>query len=210
MSTVVETWAAREEPFPIVEPIAPPLKAVPRSKKLTLEQANQIAAGRVFELIEGRIVYKVPNDKHADAQGRLCIKVGIYFETNPIGRVRPEFMLRLWPKNKYESRTPDISVILNENIKAEEYATRAPDLAIEIVSRHDGWTELLEKAKLYLEKGSRVVWIVDPYQQAVVVITPNEQRWVRDTLTCPEVLPGFSIAVQDIFNWPAAADKAAE
>ena len=204
MSTVVETWAAREEPFPILEPSAPPLKATPRSRKLTLEQADQIAAGRVFELIEGRIVYKMPNDKHSDAQGRLCFKVGNYLEANPIGRVRPEFMLRLWPNSKYESRTPDISVILNENLTTEEYATRAPDLAIEIVSPRDGWTELLEKAKLYLTKGSRVVWIVDPYQQAVVVITPNDQRWVRDTLTCPEVLPGFSLNVADIFNWPAA------
>jgi hypothetical protein len=43
-----------------------------------------------------------------------------------------------------------------------------------------------------------------------LVITANEQRWVRDTLTCPEVLPEFSIDVQDIFNWPVAAVKTAE
>jgi len=204
MSTVVETWAALEEPFPTLEPIVPPLKAVSPPAKLTFEQALKVAAGRIFELIDGRIVYKMPNDKHADAQGRLGGKLFVYFDANPIGRVRTEFMLRLWPEDKYESRTPDISVILNESFKEEEYGTRAPDLAIEIVSRYDRWTDLLEKAQLYLAKGSRVVWIVDPYQQTVVVITPNEQRWVRDTLTCPEVLPGFSLNVPDIFNWPAA------
>jgi Uma2 family endonuclease len=204
MSTVVETWATLEEPFPAFEPIAPPFKAVPPPTRLTLEQALKVTAGRIFELIDGRIVYKMPNDKHADAQGRLGGKLFVYFDANPIGRVRTEYMLRLWPEDKYESRTPDLSVILNESFKEEEYGTRAPDLAIEIVSRYDRWTDLLEKAKLYLSNGSRVVWIVDPYQQAVVVLTPDDQRWVKDTLTCPELLSGFSIPIKDIFNWPAA------
>jgi Uma2 family endonuclease len=108
-------------------------------------------------------------------------------------------------------RVPDLAVVLNENIhEGERYDTRAPDLAVEIVSYNDRWTGFFEKARLYLEKGSRVVWIVDPYEKAVLVITANEQRWVRDTLTCPEVLPEFSIDVQDIFNWPVAAVKTAE
>jgi Uma2 family endonuclease len=210
MATVVETWAGLEEPFLTTEPIEPPLKPVPPPAQLTFEQANQVAAGRIFELIEGMIVYKMPDDKHSDVQGLLCIELGIYFKANPIGRVRPEFMLRLWPDNKYESRMPDISVILNESFKDERYGTRAPDLAIEIVSQYDRWNDLFAKAELYLEKGSRVVWIVDPYQKGVMVITSNERIWVSDILTCPEVLPGFSIKVQDIFSWPSAPAKATE
>ncbi len=210
MASVVEAWAGLEEPFPATEPIEPPLKPVPLPAKLTFEQANELAAGRIFELIEGRIVYKMPDDKHADVQGILSGELFVYFKANPIGRVRPEFMLRLWPDNKYESRMPDISVILNESFKDERYGTRAPDLAIEIVSQYDRWNDLFAKAELYLEKGSRVVWIVDPYQKGVMVITSNERIWVSDTLTCPEVLPGFSINVQEIFSWPLAPEKTAE
>ncbi|MGH7453029.1 MAG: Uma2 family endonuclease [bacterium] len=92
----------------------------------------------------------------------------------------------------------------------ESYGSRAPDLAIEIFSRDDDRNALFEKAKLYLENGSRMVWIVDPHQKGVMVITDNERRWVTDTLTCPELLPGFSVKVQDIFSWPAAPVKAAE
>jgi len=55
-----------------------------------------------------------------------------------------------------------------------------------------------------------VVWIIDPYQKGVMVITADERRWVSDTLTCPEVLPGFSVNVQDIFAWPSAPAKKAE
>ena len=83
-------------------------------------------------------------------------------------------------------------------------------MAIEIVSQYDRWSALFEKAALYLEKGSRVVWIVDPYQKGVMVITATERRWISDTLACPEVLPGFSINVQEIFSWPSATEKKAE
>jgi Uma2 family endonuclease len=57
------------------------------------------------------------------------------------------------------------------------------------------------------KNGSHVVWIVDPYQKGVMVITPNNRQWVTDTLSCPEPLPSFSVNVQDIFVWPSAAMK---
>jgi Uma2 family endonuclease len=198
MAAVVEQGAALDEERLLVE-LPTSAKSPLPSGKLTFEQANKVANGRLFELIEGRMVFKMPDDQHADAQGLLCIELGIYFKANPIGRVRPEYMLRLWPENPYEGRMPDLAVILNENFKKERYGRRAPDLAIEILSRDDDKSALFEKAKLYLENGSRVVWIVDPYQKGVMVITADGRHWVTDTLTCPELLPGFSINVQDIF-----------
>lgn len=149
----------------------------------------------------------MPDKLHATAQGRLGGEFYIYFKTNPIGVVYPEFMLRLWPENPYEGRMPDLSVILNEHLEEERYGTRAPDLAIEILSRDDDRNALFDKAKLYLENGSRFVWIIDPYQKGVMVIAANERHWVTDVLTCPEVLPGFSVKVQEIFSWPTAPAK---
>lgn len=177
--------------------------------RLTMDEATAIADGRIFELIDGRMVFKMPDDKHSDTQSLLGARLTNYFLANPIGRVRTEFEHRFWPDNPYEGRLPDISVILNENLEQNKrYATRAPDLAIEIVSLGDKWTELFEKAKLYLEKGSRVVWIADPFQQGVMVITPTEQRWEKERLTCPELMPGFSVTMDEIFTWPE--DVAAE
>jgi len=210
MATAVEPIAAFEDEGAIAEPMVSP-KPASAPIGLTLEQANKLAAGRPFELIKGRMVFKMPDDQHSEAQSLLCAELVNYFKANPIGRVRTEFTLRLWPEKPTEGRVPDLSVILNENIrKGERYGSRAPDLAIEIVSRDDGWADLFEKAELYFEKGSRVVWFVDPFHKGVEVVTPNDRRWVKDTLTCPELLPGFSINVQDIFTWPSAPAKAAE
>jgi Uma2 family endonuclease len=210
MATVVEHDVALEEEREVIESIQTQ-KPAPPTTKLTLEQANKLAAGRPFELIKGRMVFKMPDYPHARAQSRLCAKLVNYFETNPIGQVLTELTHRLWPDNPHEGRLPDLSVILNENLREDErYPTRAPDLAIEIISRDDVWTDLFEKAELYFEKGSRVVWFVDPIQKCVVVVTPNDRKWIKDILTCPELLPGFSVNVQDIFTWPAAPAKAAE
>lgn len=210
MTTITPQPDVLESPPPAIH--AQTLKAwskppAPPPKKLTMEEATELADGRLFELIEGRMVFKMPDAKHSDAQSLLCTHLGKYFLNKPIGRVRTEFEHRLWPDNPYEGRLPDLSVILNESLEREErYATRAPDLAIEIVSYDDRWTKLYEKAELYLAKGSRVVWIVDPYRKGVMIITAAGQRWENERLTCPELLPGLSLSMVEIFTWPENSD----
>jgi len=205
MTTTIEHSGISEAMHPPVEiPLRQKLSESPPAR-LTMEEATEVADGRIFELIDGRMVFKMPDGKHSDTHSLLCIRMGNYFLANPIGRVRTEFEHRFWPENPYEGRLPDLSVILNESLERDQrYATRAPDLAVEIVSLGDKWTELFEKAELYLEKGSRVVWIADPFQKGVMVITPTEQRWEREQLTCPELMPGFSVTMDEIFTWPKA------
>jgi len=173
---------------------------------LTIEEAEALANGEPFELIDGRMVFKMADRKHSRIQKALIVKFSAYFEQNPIGEAFPEFSLRLWPENVHRLPTPDIAVFLNENIHEEEkYATRAPDLAIEIVSDDDRATAVFEKARMYLEKGGRMVWIIFPTEQSVVVITSKERRWESETLACPEILPGFRVEVAALFAWQPSA-----
>lgn len=170
---------------------------------ITIAEAEALAEGRSFELIEGRMVFKMANKNHSEAQGYLTWKLYTYFDQHPIGRALPEYSVRLWPESKLNLRTPDIAVFLNENLHDEEkYEPRAPDLAIEIISDDDRATEIFARGRLYLEKGSRVVWIVFPSENSVLVMTPTERRWITDRLTCPEVLPDFALNVPEIFSWP--------
>ena len=172
--------------------------------KLTLDQADKLAAGRPFELINGRMVFKVPDFDHARAQTNLGKALGNYFDASPIGEVLTELTHRLWPENPYEGRMPDLSIILNEHIEeGERYPSRAPDIAIEIISQDDPWTGLFAKARLYFEKGSREVWLVDSYERGVMVVTPSSKHRVWDTLTS-ELLPGFQVDLRRIFTSPAA------
>jgi len=171
---------------------------------LTFEQANRLADGRPFELINGRMVFKMADYNHSQTHMLLGGKLLNYFMANPIGRVLLELSHRLWPDNPYESRQPDLSIILNEHLaEIERYPTRAPDIAIEIISEDDAWTKLFAKARLYFEKGSREVWLVDAYEKGILIVTPTGKRWVLDTLTS-ELLPGLQVELKDIFTWPAA------
>lgn len=174
---------------------------VDRQLPLTIAEAEELAQGRSFELIEGREVFKRPDTKHSQIQDILHGELYLYLRNNPIGRALPECSVRLWPESVHNFRTPDLSVFLNENLHPEEkYETRAPDLAVEIVSDDDRATLLFEKARLYLEKGGKAVWIVFPSEKSVVVITAESRRRESETLTCPEVLPGFSLDVAKLFS----------
>lgn len=208
MATVI----AHEVMTPVVAPVAMPQRTraqsefavdiSPFERQLTIEEAEALAEGRSFELIEGRMVFKWADKTHSKAQAHLIGELYSYFENKPIGLVLPEYSVRLWPESKLNLRTPDIAVFLNESLSEEEYEPRAPDLAIEIVSDDDRAEEIFAKGRLYLEKGSRVVWIVFPSEQSVLVMTPTERRWITDRLTCPEVLPDFALNVPEIFSWP--------
>jgi Uma2 family endonuclease len=177
----------------------------PGAKGLKLKEASRLAQGRPFELINGRIMFKMPDYEHALTQSLLTAELVNFFKTNTIGRVLAELTHRLWPDNPHEARQPDLSVILNEHLEpGERYPTRAPDIAIEIISRDDVWSKLFDKATLYFEKGSREVWLVDPYQKGVLVVTPKSRRWECERLASPELLPGFRVELRNIFNWPVA------
>lgn len=141
------------------------------------------------------------DSKHSRIQITLGAKLYNYFQQNPIGEVMTEFSLRLWPENKHRLPTPDLAVFLNKNQRAiGKYATRAPDLTIEIASDDDKASTLFAKARLYLEKGSRVVWLIFPIEKRVTIVTPADWRWESNTLTCPELLPGFGIQVTELFS----------
>ncbi len=183
--------------------------ATPAKKRLTLEQAERLSAGQPYELMNGRMIKKMPDNDHSRAQTLLISELVVYFKACPIGQLRTELMHRLWPENPYEGRMPDLAVILNENLNdGERYPTRAPDIAIEIISSRDAWKALFEKAQLYFEHGSREVWLVDPYQKGVLIVTPTARRWEWEELTSPELLPGFCVKMKDIFTWPIANAEA--
>jgi Uma2 family endonuclease len=203
MSLAVKNYDLVEEP-PLFPASAPKIAPKP-TKRLTLDQAERLSRGEPFELINGRMVRKMPDNFHSDAQTLLGAELVAYFKSNPLGIVRNEFTHRFWPSNPHEGRLPDLAVILRENFRVEErYATRAPDIAVEIISSKDVWTKLFEKAQLYFEHGSKEVWLVDPYQKGVMIVTPTARRWEWEELTSPELLPGFCVKMKDIFTWPMA------
>lgn len=68
---------------------------------------------------------------------------------------------------------------------------------------------LRRKMSTYLAVGT-LVWVVDPFAQRVEVYAPGKAVQLlagEMTLTAPELLPGFTLALTDIFP-PVPADDA--
>ena len=82
-----------------------------------------------------------------------------------------------------------------------------PDIAVEIRSPSNTLAELRSKARLYLELGTTLVWLVLPDDQSVEVCrlaqSGKMEREVfgqNETLSGDAVLPGFTLRVRLIFE----------
>lgn len=183
---------------------------VDAQRLLTYEEAEALmdaaeSDGRRLELIDGELVEKsMPGEPHSIATGNLYRKLCDWVIPRRLGRVHIEVRHRS-PADPYNARLPDLSFTRRENLLpvAERGAVmRIPDLCIEVQSPDDSAPKLRDKAKYYLANGAQLVWIV--YRKEwVEVMYPAENPdayKIDDVLTGGDVLPGFSIAVKDIFT----------
>jgi Uma2 family endonuclease len=79
----------------------------------------------------------------------------------------------------------------------------APELVIEVRSPSDLWTDALGKMLDYLQIGVPVVVILDPKTESASVFrsgTRQETFEKNQTLTLPDVLPGFEVPVARFFE----------
>ncbi len=84
----------------------------------------------------------------------------------------------------------------------EKYVPFAPDLAVEVVSPNDTAPEIREKVDLYLDAGTRLVWVLYPDSRKVIAHFPNGTSRAfseSDTLDGGDVLPGLRISVTKLF-----------
>jgi Uma2 family endonuclease len=78
----------------------------------------------------------------------------------------------------------------------------APDLAVEVISKHNSDGEMQRKLQDYFAAGVRLVWYVDPRTRTAAVYTSPEQCTMLDenaTLTGGDVLPGFELSLRELF-----------
>ena len=80
----------------------------------------------------------------------------------------------------------------------------APELVIEVVSLHDKANDVETKVRAYLGAGIHLVWVLYPLPRRVHVYRADGTAAVIDgtgDLDGEDVLPGFTVAVADLFPW---------
>ena len=170
---------------------------VTREEYLDLEED-----GFRYDMIDGVLqLSPSPEFQHANIGNNLNLLFGIYLKTNKIGKIVMECDVLL-PDGGDVVR-PDISVILNENMKmVKMHIHGAPDIVAEVLSPSTRNRDLGIKANRYLNCGVKEYWIVDLKEKSISVWRNEGKEWRKETgdLLKSNVLQGLQIKIEEIFN----------
>ncbi|MCB9455283.1 MAG: Uma2 family endonuclease [Anaerolineaceae bacterium] len=176
-------------------------------EKMTIAQYEAFLAlpenaNRRFELVFGEVIEKMPTQLHAYIIQMLSGFLFVFLRQNPLGYALIEARYRL-PDDEENDLIPDLSFVVKGRgaLVRSGAAPYMPDLAVEAQSEGQSERFMLDKALRYLANGTRMVWIIYSTRQIVEVLTPTDRRLLTmdDMLTGGNVLPGFNVAVRDLF-----------
>ena len=157
---------------------------------------------RRLELYHGEIVEKMPTQLHAYIVHLLSGFLFVFLQKNPIGYALVEARYSL-PDDDANDRIPDLSFVSKDKGPLVETgpAPYMPDLAVEVQSPGQSDRLMVDKASYYLQNGSKAVWIIYPDRRLVEILTNDERHLLTQaqTLDGGAVLPGFSVAVNNLF-----------
>ena len=184
-------------------------KARTQTKLLTADDLLRLhSEGVRGELIRGVLCEKMGvGEEHAEIAGLLSHFLISFVRPRRLGKVLVSDAGVRLERSPDTVREPDVAFISAEKrprgVRNTGYVEVIPDLVVEVVSPNDRLVEVNDKAKMWLNFGVSLVWVVYPDTRAVEihqadspVVTLSEE----DTLDGGAVLPGFACPVRDIFD----------
>lgn len=134
-----------------------------QEKRLTVEEFWAQYAGRPYELVEGRVLERMPGGgTHGAVTRRASKHIGDFVDHHDLGEVfgaETGFQL-----SQTVLRGADAAFVRKEKwatvTNPDKYVPFAPDLAVEVVSPNDTAVELQEKVNEYLAAGTTQVWVI--------------------------------------------------
>lgn len=162
--------------------------------------------GKRCELVEGVLLEKVMGY----TESRLAIFLSSFLNAYVIPRnlgvvTGPDGTMELMP---HLVRIPDVAFtnwdrFPGRRVPKTPIPRLVPNLAAEILSRSNTPGEMAVKRQDYFTAGVELVWEIDPEARTVAVYTSPAgvtMLGVADTLDGGTVLPGFSLALCDLFG----------
>ena len=164
-------------------------------------------SGCAYELVRGALVVRdlEVSWTHSYVQGKLCRYLDEWMEKFGHGEVGVgvDCLLGEAPDT---IRVPDVAVLLQPFDTENAFLGRvrgAPDIAIEVLSPSNSPQEMRDKTSDYFNAGALRVWIVDPEARTIVIHKAdgtNTRFRGTDRLEDPEILPGFALEMQKVFE----------
>ena len=176
-----------------------------------LMTADQLLAlpddGYRYELVRGELRKMPPaGAEHGELSVNVIISLTQYVRAHNLGKVYSNDTGFLIGSDPDHVRAPDVAFIRQERVAAAGRVTGywpgPPDLAVEVISPSDRYTEVAEKVADWLAAGVQLLILVDPRRRSVTRHAPGQAPVTlteQDTLDCGPVLPGWQLPIRDIF-----------
>lgn len=158
--------------------------------------------GRDYEYIGGRIIEVVSNQKSSSYAALLLGLITLHALRNDLGFTTGADGGYWVAGERYMPDAAFVSKARQASPSDDAYSAIAPDLAIEVLSPANSADEIRIKVANYLTAGT-TIWVVDVERERIEVYAPGKAvRVLRrgETLDGGDVLPGFSVAVNDVFG----------
>ena len=160
-----------------------------------------------YELVKGELRRMSPaGSEHGAIIINVSVLLGQHVKSNNLGvcfAAETGFKIASDPDTV---RAPDVAFVRRERIPGsgipKKFFPGAPDLAVEVLSPGDTYSEVVEKVEDWLGAGTSAVWVVDPRRRSVSVyrsMTDVKRLSGADELDGGEVVRGFGCKVSEIF-----------
>lgn len=167
----------------------------------------------LYELVEGRVVrMPPPGPDHGHSAWTIAQPLGAYVEAHGLGDIyigEVGWDLTRRGERKDTVLASDVAVVCAERLplpsprRGKTYRPIAPDLVVEVASPTQYRPDLADKARHWLDRGVRLVWVVWPDRRELDAWTSGgkEPRTLHgdDALDGGDVVPGFRIPLSQIW-----------
>ena len=163
---------------------------------------------RLFELFDGVLLEKTMGFYESYLAALLGQFLGAFVRDHDLGIVAgADGMLKLC---QGQVRIPDVSYVSwnklpGRRVPLAPIPQLVPDLAIEVISKHNTEREMSRKLGEYFDAGMRAVWYVYPSTRTIRVfhsLAQHEDVTEFEMLQGGEVLPGFQLRLAELFATP--------
>ena len=180
---------------------------------ITLTTAEDLAAmpadDNRYELIRGGLVEMSP----AGAEhGELELEMGALMRNHVVplklGKVYGAETGFILSRDPDTVLAPDVAFVRADRLTGRRRDRRGflalvPDLIVEVISPSERPDKVADKLRDYLDAGVRLAWLLYPDPPAIAVHAPGrpvQMLYEGDWLDGEDVLPGFRVAVTDLFQ----------
>jgi Uma2 family endonuclease len=155
-----------------------------------------------YELVRGELKMMSPSGgRHGRVAANLIFSLMNHVKRNGLGVVYASEVGFRISRSPDTVRAPDAAFVRAERaVDATGFIEGPPDVAFEVVSPNDRYSEVEDKTLEWLRAGVRVVIIADPATRSIRVHCPGGAVTVTDTVEIDDVIPGWRLSLADAFD----------